>query len=301
MDNENSSASAELNKVRVFASRLLSSLFLYSILYLGLFAPNKTVALISFGACMILLAGFALYELFNLARKCGLACFPHFGLVAGILLVSTDYCVLGILKKPPLAEQIEFGTLILLIPALGLCQLFDSAKKLKSSSIAVTLFGVVYVGVMINLMQKIRFAEDIQGEWWLLFFILTSKMSDTGAYCVGSLFGKHKMIPNISPGKTWEGFGGALIFSTVTSVTFYYFEGVYHENFNIIAAFGLGLMLGLGSVIGDLVESIFKRQADVKDSGNYFPGIGGILDLMDSLLFNAPLMFLYMRYGLGAL
>jgi len=301
MDNENTRTAFEPKKAKMFASRLLSSLLLYGILFLGLFAPNETVGLISFGTCMILLAGFALHELFNLAHKCRLTCFPYFGLFVGVLMVASVFCALGILKRPILAEQIEFGTLIFLIPALGLCQLFYATKKLKSASIAVTLFGIIYVGVMINLMQKIRFSEKIEGEWWLLFFIVTSKMSDTGAYCVGSLFGKRKMVPNISPGKTWEGFIGAIIFSILTSVTFLYFWANQLSQLSFVVAISLGIILGLGSVVGDLVESLFKREANVKDSGSYFPGIGGILDLMDSLLFNAPLMYLYLRYGLGAL
>ena len=78
MDNENTRTAFEPNKAKVFASRLLSSLLLYGILFLGLFAPNETVGLISFGTCMILLAGFALHELFNLAHKCRLTCFPYF-------------------------------------------------------------------------------------------------------------------------------------------------------------------------------------------------------------------------------
>jgi phosphatidate cytidylyltransferase len=123
-------------------------------------------------------------------------------------------------------------------------------------------------------------------------------MSDTGAYFVGSLIGKHKMVPRISPGKTWEGFTGGIAFSVLASLVFFWFGPEHFQKMTIDWALGLGAVLGVGSVVGDLIESMMKRAADVKDSGNFLPGIGGTLDLLDSLLFNAPLMYLFLKYGL---
>jgi phosphatidate cytidylyltransferase len=104
------------------------------------------------------------------------------------------------------------------------------------------------------------------------------------------------MIPRISPGKTWEGFGGAVVISTAVSVAYAHFMGSRLAGMNLTHAIILGVILSCAAVVGDLIESIFKREAGVKDSGRFFPGIGGILDLMDSLLFNAPLMYLYLRH-----
>jgi len=106
------------------------------------------------------------------------------------------------------------------------------------------------------------------------------------------------MIPRISPGKTWEGFAGALLFSTLASVIFAHFAAHQLVGMSWDHAMILGVLLGAAAVLGDLIESLFKREASVKDSGRLFPGIGGILDLMDSLLFNAPLMYLYLRHVL---
>jgi phosphatidate cytidylyltransferase len=106
------------------------------------------------------------------------------------------------------------------------------------------------------------------------------------------------MIPRISPGKTWEGFGGAILFSTLASVLFVHFLGHKMAGMNWRHAIVLGVILSVSAVVGDLIESLFKREAGVKDSGNLFPGIGGILDLLDSLLFNAPIMYLYLRHVL---
>jgi phosphatidate cytidylyltransferase len=125
-------------------------------------------------------------------------------------------------------------------------------------------------------------------------------MSDTGAYCVGSLIGKHKMIPRVSPGKTWEGFAGGIAFSILSSWAFFSFANSHFAGMTFEWAIALGAVLGVGSVLGDLIESLMKREADMKDSGSFFPGIGGILDLLDSLLFNAPIMYLVLKYGLAA-
>ena len=166
------------------------------------------------------------------------------------------------------------------------------------TAIATTLFGLMYVPWLLNFIQKINFYPGIEGQYYVLYFILVTKFSDLGAYVTGSLFGRHKMIPRISPGKTWEGFAGAIVISTAASVAYAKIAGAHLPGMNLLHAIVLGVVLSSAAVIGDLVESLFKREAGVKDSGRFFPGIGGILDLMDSLLFNAPLMYLYLRHVL---
>src|SRR5207247_1755005 len=150
------------------------------------------------------------------------------------------------------------------------------------------LFGLMYVPWLLNFVQKINFFPGIEngGKFYVLYFILVTKFSDTGAYAVGSLIGRHKMIPRISPGKTWEGFAGAIAVSTLASALCAHLAGAKLAGMNWKHAIILGILLSTAAVIGDLVESLFKREAGVKDSGRYFPGIGGILDLLDSLLFN---------------
>jgi len=104
------------------------------------------------------------------------------------------------------------------------------------------------------------------------------------------------MIPSVSPAKTWEGFVGAILLSTAAAMVMADYWGPDRlGGMTLGHAAALGPVLAVGAVIGDLVESVFKRDSGVKDSGSFFPGIGGILDLLDSLLFNAPLMFLYLR------
>jgi phosphatidate cytidylyltransferase len=175
-------------------------------------------------------------------------------------------------------------------------QLASKSNASGITAIAVTLFGLMYVPWLLNFVQKINFFPNVDGKFFVLYFILVTKFSDMGAYLTGSLIGRHKMIPRISPGKTWEGFGGAIVISTVSSLVFVHFFRSHMTGMNWIHAVILGIVLSSTAVVGDLIESLFKREAGVKDSGNFFPGIGGILDLLDSLLFNAPIMYLYLRH-----
>src|SRR6202012_3376094 len=196
----------------------------------------------------------------------------------------------------------DFETSFLILFVLGLCVRQFVSKRNTSgiTAIAVTLLGLMYVPWLMNFIQKINFFPALAGDgkFYVFYFILLTKFSDTGAYVVGSLIGRHKMIPRISPGKTWEGFVGALLVSTGASLVFVHFFGNHMLGMNQMHAIILGLILSSTAVIGDLIESLFKREAGVKDSGTTFPGIGGILDLLDSLLFNAPIMYLYLRHVL---
>jgi phosphatidate cytidylyltransferase len=217
----------------------------------------------------------------------------------GLLMVGTFLHLtghLGIYNSPARANDFETGFIILFV--LGLCvrQFVSRSNTAGILAISTTLFGLMYVPWLLNFIQKINFFPGVDGKFYVLYFIIVTKFSDTGAYAVGSLIGRHKMIPRISPGKTWEGLGGAILFSTAASLVFAHFLGDKMAGMNRLHAVVIGGLLGSTAVIGDLVESLFKREAGMKDSGGLFPGIGGILDLLDSLLFNAPIMYLYLRH-----
>ena len=207
---------------------------------------------------------------------------------------------LGLHESPSRVNDFEASFLILFV--LGLCvrQFASRSNTAGILAISTTLFGLMYVPWLLNFIQKINFFPGIEngGRFYVLYFILVTKFSDTGAYAVGSLIGRHRMIPRISPGKTWEGFAGAIAVSTLASALFAHLAGEKLTGMNWKHAIILGILLSTAAVIGDLIESLFKRETGVKDSGRYFPGIGGILDLLDSLLFNAPLMYLYLRHVL---
>lgn len=290
------------SKAKIFFRRLLSSVVLWTVVISSLFSGNKLIADYVFLLIMVLLAGFGLVEFYGLVEKRDFYCFPKWGVAAGIMLMVFTFLhlsgTLGIHGSPPRVNDFETGFLIFFV--LGLCvrQFVSHTSTSGILAISTTLFGLMYVPWLLNFIQKINFFQGVQGNFYVLYFILVTKFSDLGAYCVGSLIGKHKMIPRISPGKTWEGFGGAIVVSTLVSLTFAHFAKDKLFGMTPLHAVILGIILSASAVIGDLIESIFKREAGVKDSGKFFPGIGGILDLLDSLLFNAPLMYLYLRHVL---
>ena len=292
------------SKARIFLRRFSSSVILWSVVLAAMFSGNKLLSDYVFVLFMMVLACVGLLEFYGLVEKRELVCFKSWGTGAGVLLmIGTFFHLtghLGINNSP--ARVNDFETSFLIIFVLGLClrQFVSRSNTAGILAISTTLFGLMYVPWLLNFIQKINFFPGIgeNGKYYVLYFILVTKFSDTGAYAVGSLIGRHKMIPRISPGKTWEGFGGAIVVATATSLIFAHFFADKMPGMKPLHAVVLGVVLSATAVIGDLIESLFKREAGVKDSGSFFPGIGGILDLLDSLLFNAPIMYLYLRHVL---
>jgi len=135
---------------------------------------------------------------------------------------------------------------------------------------------------------------EVPGAWLLLFMIAAAKFTDMGAYITGSLIGKNKMAPHLSPAKTWEGFLGALVFAQLAAWGVWILSGDILSWIPPLHVGVLALLIGLVAVAGDLAESILKRSLEVKDSGSLMPGIGGVLDLIDSLCFAAPVTYFYL-------
>jgi phosphatidate cytidylyltransferase len=291
------------SKMKVFLRRLVSTVILWTAILTAMFSGKRFISDGVFVLLVAFLALAGLVEFYGLAQKRGLASFKISGVIGGVLLmVGTFLNVTGHLGtangSPARVNDFETGFLILFVLGLSLRQLFAKLNPAGLSAIAVTLFGLMYVPWLLNFIQKINFFPGVEGKYFLLYFILLTKFSDMGAYVVGSLIGKHKMIPRISPGKTWEGFVGAILVSTGASLVFVHFLGGHMAGMNTRQAVVLGVILSITAVLGDLIESLFKRECGAKDSGNILPGIGGILDLLDSLLFNAPIMYLYLRHVL---
>jgi phosphatidate cytidylyltransferase len=298
-------ASVPMSKSKVLLRRLISTVVLWTIVLTALLSSNKIASDYVFMLAMVFLAFSGLAEFYGLVEKRGLACFRNWGILGGAMLMLGTFLQLtghiGTQGSPARVNDFETSFLILFVLGLALRQLFDRQNTAGIVAISTTLFGLMYVPWLLNFIQKIQFfgfepGFAGAGKLYVLYFILVTKFSDTGAYVVGSLIGRHKMIPRISPGKTWEGFAGAIVVSTCASLVFTHFLGDRMEGMNVKHAVILGVILSVCAVIGDLIESLFKREAGVKDSGGFFPGIGGILDLLDSLLFNAPIMYLYLRH-----
>jgi phosphatidate cytidylyltransferase len=163
----------------------------------------------------------------------------------------------------------------------------DSSQAL--SSIAVTLFGLLYIAWFFSFFIKLKFMPD--GALLVAFVVLVTKIGDVGAYLVGSSIGRRSLIPRISPNKTVEGTIGGLVFSIVAAVA----SKAYLPSFPYGHLLVLGILLGILAQVGDLAESLLKRDCAVKDSGKALSGFGGMLDLIDSLLFTAPIFYFYVE------
>ena len=291
-----------LSKSQIFFRRLITTVILWTVILTSLFSGYPIISNGVFIVIMVVLAAAGLTEFYGLAAKCNLFCFKWCGLAGGVLLMIGTFLNvtgrLGINNSPARVNDFETSFLILFV--LGLCvrQFVSKSSTTGIVAIGTTLLGLMYVPWLLNFIQKINFFPGVNGTFYVLYFIVVTKFSDMGAYAVGSLIGRHKMIPRISPGKTWEGFGGAIVVSTMASMAFSHFLANKMPALSLVHAIILGIVLSSTAVVGDLIESLFKREAGVKDSGHFFPGIGGILDLLDSLLFNAPIMYLYLRHVL---
>lgn len=244
-----------------------------------------------FDGAMALICVLAMFEFLSLGKKKGYD--VPFGLCIGIMLI-----ILAAFVLPSLSVELGMFAALLIIPAsyvLGRRGLEDS---LPSSAVAV--LATTYVGMLGG--SLIRLRNDFpEGSKLIFFLLLVVWLGDTGAYYVGKRFGRHKLSPRISPKKTIEGLMGGVIFSILAAVTIHY---TFFPAFPLLHAVIAGMILSVAGVIGDLAESMWKRSADVKDSGHLIPGHGGFLDRFDSILFTAPILYCYWTlivHGFGSL
>lgn len=187
----------------------------------------------------------------------------------------------------PISVEIGMFAALLIIPA----SYVFSRRKLEDSlpSSAIAVLATTYVGMLGG--SLIRLRNDFPEGWKLVFFLLLVVwLGDTGAYYFGKSFGKHKLSPRISPKKTIEGLIGGITTSVVAAVVIHF---TFFPTFPLVHAIIAGVLLSFAGVVGDLAESMWKRSADVKDSGRLLPGHGGFLDRFDSILFTAPILYCY--------
>jgi phosphatidate cytidylyltransferase len=185
-------------------------------------------------------------------------------------------------------EGKHFSPFIVLMIFL-LCVLhLATVERLSSvvSNLGTTLFGIFYIGFLLSHIILIRNQTD--GRAWVLFLIITVWAGDIIALYGGTLFGRHKLYPKISPNKTYEGLLGAVVGSVVIG---FFYVSLFLPHFNKGACILVTIAMGLLGQLGDFTESMIKRSAQVKDSGSLFPGHGGVLDRIDSFLFPTPFLF----------
>lgn len=248
----------------------------------------------SFGALLAVLLVGGMYEFYTLAGKQGNAPQRVVGLVAGIVLFALNLAfvsddireILGVARQ---AFGCGLAFLLLLLPAMFICELYRRGEN-PASGIGTTLMGVCYVALPLSLMCYIPIlGSDTWNPWVMVAYIFIIWANDVFAYLVGMTFGRHRLCERLSPKKSWEGFFGGLAGAVATGLA-----AAYALDTNYWVWGGLALVASLSGVAGDLVESMFKREAGVKDSGQVIPGHGGVLDRFDALLLSAPYVFLYL-------
>ena len=188
----------------------------------------------------------------------------------------------------PIYLLIFLGFLVLLLPSLFMFS--SSPLKFSLESTAFSFFAVLYCGILPSFLSLTSLFNPSNGRYLIFMLLLGTFMGDTGAYAFGRIFGKRKLSPKLSPGKTWEGaFGGFFFtFLSILSVKFFFIPSLTF--FEILP---LSFFLSFFCQLGDLSESFFKRGFNVKDSGRLIPGHGGLLDRIDALLFGSPIVFVF--------
>jgi phosphatidate cytidylyltransferase len=287
------------SKSQVFLRRLGSSLALWGVALWIIFSgwePGFLFLITTLG-----LVG--LWEYYTMLDHKKLPNFKIIGMWCGLLFSWGSFYYFRT-YGPVHSYDFEVATLLFFMLVVFGRQMFQKTRDISPlETMAYTVFGLFYVIWLFGFVTKIVFIfprvdGHVTGHLYVLWLLVVTKFSDMGAYVTGSLIGKHPLVPHISPKKTWEGFFGALAFSTGGACGLLALMPKQLSYLHQSDAVILGLLLGLAAIIGDLGESIIKRSCDVKDSGKFLPGIGGALDLIDSILFTAPLLFFYLRFVL---
>jgi len=281
----------------VFIPRFLSTVVLWSIALAIAFSGYEIFF-------WLLISAFGLVALLEFYRMLDHAHLPNFkiiGLICGAIMLAGSFHYFSTIG-PAGSYDFEVALLFFFLLTMFARQMFARLRHDEPlQTMAYTLFGLLYVLWLFNFTTKILYLTPrsgtgiVTGQFYCLYLIAVTKFSDMGAYLTGSAIGRHLMVPQISAKKTWEGIFGALAFALFCSLALFKLMPGHLAMLSWTNATILGLLLGFAAVIGDLAESIIKRSTGVKDSGNFLPGIGGALDLIDSLLFTAPLLFFYLR------
>ncbi len=241
---------------------------------------------------VIMLGG--LVEFYRLCRKKGVEPMSSVGVATSLAIFGLAFAVFLQWGTPAtdLTGRIVLGALLytmLIVPTTFVCELWRKSPT-PIANIATTFMGIIYVALPMAMVLFIP--QLLVGKWSglaMLAFISIIWVNDIFAYLVGVTLGKHRLCERISPKKSWEGFFGGLIGAVGAAVLFGYLFGG-----NLLIWGGLGLVTALAGVAGDLVESLMKREVDVKDSGKMMPGHGGFLDRFDALYLAVPFALFYL-------
>ncbi len=239
----------------------------------------------TFAALFLALTLLGIREFYQLLSFRGFSPNYNAGLVLG--------CALFVLVFLLQLGLVPLSVLYALPPILFFIFISELFRKKKDPfvNIALTLLGMLYVGGSFSMLPILGFLNGHYSWQVIMGTMLLIWTSDSGAYFAGKTFGRHKLFPRISPGKTWEGWVGGAVFSLAVG----YLLSFYLQDLTLTNWLGVALIVSVFGVLGDLIESLLKRSLQVKDSGNLIPGHGGILDRFDSLLLVVPFIVAYLK------
>jgi phosphatidate cytidylyltransferase len=256
---------------RVITSLVLGVIIIFAVIYQPLCGLFVTLFILA-----------ALYEFFYMVEKKGVTLFKPFGLFIGVLIPITIYF------RFPIKEGWQFLFVIIGLFLFFLLELTKKETYQPVLSISATVFGIIYISWCFSFLIRIR--QFPEGALLTGFLIVVTKSSDMGAYFWGRSFGKIPLIKRVSPKKSLEGAIGGFFTSLGVGLIF----SIFIESINLSEKFFLIIILAIIAQLGDLFESLIKRDCQVKDSGRILPGMGGILDVIDSIIFTAPTFYLYL-------
>jgi phosphatidate cytidylyltransferase len=230
----------------------------------------------------------AYYEFYKMASKKTAYANKYLGFIAvSVILINSYY------------NLIDFETIVYSVVLIVLLTELFRNKNSAIFNTGTTLTGIFYVGLFASSLVKIRelfnYSNFIynRGGLIILSVLITIWVCDSAAFFIGTPFGKHKLFKRVSPNKSWEGAFAGFVFSIVSVVAL---KSFFIDFLSWQDAIAIGIITGIFGQIGDLIESLIKRDSGVKDSSSIIPGHGGIFDRFDSLLFTAPIIFLYFKY-----
>ena len=234
-----------------------------------------------FGTTLVLVGAVGQWEFTGMFERAGIGTHRVLGLVGG-LAVTSGFAL-------PLSEQVVFTAALLFVLTGVLWG--QNATRIAWEPVAITIVGILYVNWLLGYGFALR--ELPAGKEWVLLLIWVTWLGETAAYVVGSTLGRRPLAPVISPKKTVEGAVAQLAVSIVAAVVG---QAWFFAALPVESAVAVGALLGVVGQVGDLVESALKRSVGTKDTGRVIPGHGGMLDRIDSLLFNTPVLFYYAAY-----
>ena len=267
-------------------TRVVLGIIMFAAFFGVLFLDSILGTDIGFG-CLATLAGIiGLYEFYNIVGKNGFSPFRISGIVTGVWL----FVVYWLSVRKNFSVDYHFfrqEIFLALIFWLLLIQTFTRSTKDAVKNISVTIFGILYIFFLLSFAITLRYLPN--GVCILIMVLLVSKFGDIGGYLLGRKCGKHKLAKVISPNKTIEGACFSLLFSVLIAVIFSLIPAI--RVFSLKWSVVFGIIVGFSALLGDLAESLLKRDANVKDAGNLVPAFGGILDVIDCLLISMPVAY----------